>query len=210
MPLLAKYHRLMISPLVLFQRLQSDLHVRFLRRQGAVVASSVRIIGQPLIKLRAGSTLTIGAGTRIVSDSRRTALGVNHPVVIRTFTANAEIVIGEHVGISGGSICAARKIEVGTGTMLGANVTIADTDFHPVEHASRRYEPMPVTSIDDAVIIGRNVFIGAGAYILKGTVLGDHCVVGAGAVVKGRFAAGTVVAGNPATVLRVLEFAKVP
>ena len=41
--------------------------------------------------------------------------------------------------------------------------------------------------------------------ILKGTELGDGCVVGAGAVVSGKFEAGSVIVGNPARVIRQLE-----
>ncbi|MFJ6283098.1 acyltransferase [Pseudarthrobacter oxydans] len=195
----------MASPLIILQRLQSELYVRSMRRQGVVVASTARLIGKPIVHLKAGSALRIGARVRLISDSRRTALGVNHPVVLRALSPNAVITIGDDVGISGGSICAAYRVEIGRGTMLGANVTIADTDFHPLDHEWRRYEPTPTASPDDAVTISHNVFIGTGATILKGTVLGPHCVVGAGAVVKGQFEAGTVLAGNPARALRTLK-----
>ena len=52
------------------------------------------------------------------------------------------------------------------------------------------------------MVIGKNCFIGCNALILKGTRLGDGCVVGAGAVVSGEFPAGCVIAGNPAHVIR--------
>ena len=54
------------------------------------------------------------------------------------------------------------------------------------------------------ISIGKNCFIGCNALILKGTVLGDNCVVGAGAVVSGKFEPNSVIAGNPAKVIRVL------
>jgi acetyltransferase-like isoleucine patch superfamily enzyme len=40
--------------------------------------------------------------------------------------------------------------------------------------------------------------------ILKGSVIGDNCIVGAGSVVSGSFANNSVIAGNPATVIRVI------
>lgn len=50
--------------------------------------------------------------------------------------------------------------------------------------------------------VGNNVFIGVGAILLPGTVIGDDCVIGAGAVVTGSIPAGSVAAGNPARVVR--------
>ncbi|MEJ6719067.1 MAG: DapH/DapD/GlmU-related protein, partial [Akkermansiaceae bacterium] len=52
------------------------------------------------------------------------------------------------------------------------------------------------------VVIGRKCFIGARAIILKGVTVGDHAVIGAGSVVTRDVASNTVVAGNPATVIR--------
>ena len=54
------------------------------------------------------------------------------------------------------------------------------------------------------VVIGKNCFVGCNALILKGTRLGDGCIVGAGAVVSGEFPAGSVIAGNPARVIRTV------
>ena len=54
-------------------------------------------------------------------------------------------------------------------------------------------------------MIGKNCFIGCNSIILKGTVLGDGCVVGAGAVVCGKFEDNCVIAGNPARVIKRLE-----
>lgn len=51
------------------------------------------------------------------------------------------------------------------------------------------------------ISVGRHCFIGARAMILPGTVLGDGCVVGAQAVVKGVFPAGSIIAGNPGKVI---------
>lgn len=48
-----------------------------------------------------------------ISDSRRTVLGINDPVVIRTVSKNGRLTIGEDVGISGGSIRAAHRVGIG-------------------------------------------------------------------------------------------------
>jgi len=184
------------------QRVASELLIRRLRKAGAVFAYGARFLGSPIVELAPGSSLEVGERARLISDSRDTALGVSHPVILRTLTPAARIVLGDDVGISGGTICAALSVTVGSGTMLGANVTVADTDFHPVDHPARRYAPMPDSQPEDAVTIGNNVFVGTGAIILKGTTIGDNCVVGAGSIVKGAFPAGSILAGNPARVVR--------
>jgi maltose O-acetyltransferase len=48
------------------------------------------------------------------------------------------------------------------------------------------------------VEIGRSVFIGARAIVLKGVTIGDGAVIGAGAVVTRDVEPGSIVAGNPA------------
>ena len=50
--------------------------------------------------------------------------------------------------------------------------------------------------------IGRNCFIGGRAMILPGVEIGDGCIVGAGAVVTKSVPPGSIVAGNPARILR--------
>lgn len=52
------------------------------------------------------------------------------------------------------------------------------------------------------VKIGDNCFVGAGAIILPGTTIGNYCIVGAGAIVKGTFPDHSVIAGNPAKVIK--------
>ncbi|MBQ9208893.1 MAG: hypothetical protein IJ149_04835 [Oscillospiraceae bacterium] len=55
------------------------------------------------------------------------------------------------------------------------------------------------------VTIGDNVFIGIKAIILMGTVIGNNSIVGAGAVVKGKFPDGVVIPGNPAKVMCTID-----
>ena len=54
--------------------------------------------------------------------------------------------------------------------------------------------------------IGDNCVIGMGTIILDGAVIGEHCLVGAGALVTGkmRAPAGSLILGNPATVVKEL------
>jgi acetyltransferase-like isoleucine patch superfamily enzyme len=143
----------------------------------------------------------------LISVSFATALGVTHPVVLRTLAPEAKIKIGARVGISGGTICAAKLVLIGEGTLLGANVTIADTDFHSLNsgrRASKNDEDAGVA----AVTIGKNVFIGTNAIILKGVTIGDNTVIGAGSVVTKSIPPNVVAAGNPCRTIKTLAVAE--
>jgi acetyltransferase-like isoleucine patch superfamily enzyme len=50
--------------------------------------------------------------------------------------------------------------------------------------------------------IGRRCFIGARSIILPGVTVGDHCIVAAGSVVTADMPANSIIAGNPARVIR--------
>jgi len=168
------------------------------RRANVDIGSGVLFYGRPLINTARGSRVRIGDGASLVSRNSRNPLGVNHRVVIRALLPGAEISIGPGTGISGGAICAATSVTIGAGCLFGANVTVVDTDFHPISSPTRATDPIPAPKPEDRVVIGDNVFLGTGATILKGVSIGDNCVVGAGAVVTRDCEPGTIVAGNPA------------
>lgn len=101
----------------------------------------------------------------------------------------------------------AQRIAIGKHCLLAARVSVRDFDGHPLDAGRRRAnEPTPPEGIRP-ICIGNDVWIGAGAIILKGVRIGDRAVIGAGAVVTRDVAADTVVAGNPARVVKHLESA---
>lgn len=55
------------------------------------------------------------------------------------------------------------------------------------------------------VVIGDNVFVGMRSMLLKNTIIGNNCVIGAGSVVKGRIPDNSVAAGNPARVIMSID-----
>jgi acetyltransferase-like isoleucine patch superfamily enzyme len=159
-----------------------------------------RVFGAPVIQRVRGSEIVIGDGVELRSSLQSNPLAPNHPVILATRTSHATIRIGNDCGLTAATIVAAERVELGERVLVGANATIVDTDFHPLDPVARRERHAPGRHA--AVRIEDDVFIGMNSIILKGTTLGAGCVVGAGSVVCGSFSAGTVVAGNPARVVR--------
>ena len=102
--------------------------------------------------------------------------------------------IGKGVFVNHSLTCMAiGGITIGDGTMIGPHVIIA-TDNHDLQNK--------MILVCKSVVIGKNVWIGAGARILPGVHIGDNAVIGAGSVVTKNVEADTVVAGVPAKFIK--------
>jgi len=141
-----------------------------------------KFYGFPKVFKHKGSKIVIGLNFENRNWGYSNPLGINHPTIFCTWKNNAIIKIGNNVGISGGSIVAANMIEIGDGTIIGANSTIIDTDFHPIKSNNRKYDKKNITS--KPVKIGKNVFIGMNSIILKGVSISDDSVIPAGSIVR--------------------------
>ncbi len=161
----------------------------------------VVLLGLPIISKVKGSSIILGKGVTLVSKSKHNVAGINHPVILATLTEKAIIRIGK-VGISGSSVCAATKIEIGDYSGLGANSNVYDTDFHPIDAIIRRENNSIVNAVSQPVIIGENVWVASNCTILKGVVIGDNAIIGACSVVTRNVSENTIVAGNPAREIR--------
>ena len=173
-------------------------------REGVVADESVVYHGAPIIARAHESRIEIGARTVLCSHPAYTALGVSHPVVLRTLRPGAMIRIGADVGISGATICAAKSVEIGMQVLLGSDVMIFDTDFHALRAINRRFNNDMADIPAVPVVIDKNVFIGTGTIILKGVTIGANSVIGAGSVVIHSIPENVIAAGNPARVIREL------
>ena len=165
---------------------------------------NLKLKGCPVIFNKKGATLSIGNDVTIKSSFLSNLVGLYQRTIIVTRTPEARIKIGNHVGISGATIYARDCIEIGDYTNIGGNVKILDNDFHPLDAEARRQDIKEQIGVKP-VRIGKDCFIGCNALILKGTILGDDCVVGAGSVVNGTFEDHCVIAGNPARIIRRLN-----
>ncbi|MFD1554816.1 DapH/DapD/GlmU-related protein [Paraburkholderia silviterrae] len=87
-------------------------------------------------------------------------------------------------------------IDIADEVMIGPNVSLI-TSGHPIEPSQRRNGV-----IAKPIVIERNVWIAAGAIIIGGVTVGENSVVAAGSVVARDVPPNTLVAGNPAKVIR--------
>ena len=110
---------------------------------------------------------------------------------------NSKLVIDDNSGFSGVSIYCSVSIRIGKFVTCGGNVSIWDTDFHPLDYMDRRQNLSEKTN-SLPIEIGDDVFIGANSIILKGVKIGDRSIIGAGSVVMRNTADGYLYFGNPA------------
>jgi acetyltransferase-like isoleucine patch superfamily enzyme len=172
----------------------------WLRAHGIEVGSACKFYGKPHLHRHRNSRIVLGDYVENRNWPFCNAVGIAHATILTTLAEGARLIVGDHVGISGGAIAAMELVRIGAYTLVGADCLIADNDFHPVAAENRRYsrENIGVAPIN----IGRNVFIGARSVILKGTSIGDDSIVAAGSIVRGTFPPRSLIAGNPARLVK--------
>lgn len=143
-----------------------------------------------------------GPGTVIFGDDCIVIGSRLAPVTPYTHSAEAVLRFANRVVLNGTRFGCMQRIEVGEGCLL-ADARIMDADFHALEpQGKHRWQTSGVTK---PVIIGPNVWVCAGAMILKGVAVGANSVIAAGAVVARDIPPNVVVAGNPARVVKQLS-----
>jgi len=149
------------------------------------------------IRFHAGSLLEIGEGSimegRLVSERD-----------------GASITIGRNTFIGGSLIASATRIEVGDDVLISWGCNIVDHNSHAIAWGQRKHDVRDwyhnkkdwTHVIVKPVKIGNKSWLGLNVIVLKGVEVGEGAVVAAGSVVTKNVPAWTVVAGNPAKVIR--------
>ena len=117
---------------------------------------------------------------------------------------NSSINIGENTVINNSaSIIADRgNINIGKDCLIGSNFTCINSDFHSISPDDRLN---PDKAISKDINIENNVFIGSDVTILKGVTIKENCVIGCGSIVTKSFDKNSVIAGNPAKLIKVIK-----
>jgi len=139
----------------------------------------------PLIEVQEGAVLTINNNVLLAPN---THIQVNK---------GGEITIGERddtitAFAYGCKIGAAQSIRIGSGCWISWDVLIMDSAGHPI-NGEIKISP---------ISIGNHVLVTAKAIILKGVEIGEGSIIATGAVVTKIVPPGSLVAGNPAKVIR--------
>jgi acetyltransferase-like isoleucine patch superfamily enzyme len=152
----------------------------------------------------------------------------NHSIVYENAEisayGNGTIQIGDCAVLGDLKIVSRYQIKIGRRFLSSWNVFIQDFDPHPISAEDRarqveaicgsfrpRYAPHSFQENFDwsppgeAIEIGDDVWIGANSTLLKGVKIGNGCIVATGSVVVGgTFPDGSLIAGNPAKLVKAL------
>jgi acetyltransferase-like isoleucine patch superfamily enzyme len=174
---------------------------------GVKFAEGLRPYGFPIIFRHRSASITLGRHVVLNSNPRVNLAGILRKVTLVAMSSGSEIIIGDHTGLSGAVIFAAKSVRIGSYVHIGVNTVIYDTDFHPLDWRARRDNDSSQVPVSP-VIIEDDVWIGGNSIILKGVHIGRAAVIGAGSVVTCNIPEGTVWAGNPARFIKNISLTK--
>jgi acetyltransferase-like isoleucine patch superfamily enzyme len=162
---------------------QRELHERLRGLENVELHERCFIAEEAAIFAEPHRAVRVGEGASVAA----------HAFVHGPVTLGAHVSVNPHVTLDGGR----KGILIGAGTRIATRASLFAFD-HGLDPALEIRE-QPVRS--RGIVIGCDVWIGAQATVTDGVEIGDHAVVGAGAVVTRDVAPWAVVGGVPARVL---------
>lgn len=176
-------------------------------------------------KLLRRATMVPGAGTKVARSARiRNILGDCEAISagkncylageLLVFAHGGKIRMGDWCYVGEGSrIWSSSLVELGDRVLVSNDCFIVDSQTHPL-NAKQRHDqfvqimrlghPTHISLGERPVRIGSDVLLGAKAIVLRGVSIGQGAIVGAGSVLTKDVPEWTIVAGNPARVIREL------
>lgn len=156
-------------------------------RKNVTIENDVTIDGYAKNKLIFGNNVKVGAYSLVSCTSHLSKYGVG-----LTIGNNSAFGRFTEFGAAGG-------IEIGNDVIAGSYISF-HSENHNFSDSSLLIREQGVTS--KGIKIGNNVWIGAKATFLDGAIIGNNCVVAAGAVVNGIFPNNVIIGGVPAKILK--------
>lgn len=182
-----------------------------------ILYTIAKIVKRPYGKLQPTCNAKIHKSSKV--DMHKVLLKQNCSVIIDEQSLIEGSLICEREGVSisigkrvfmNGTLIAAQNIEIGDDVLIAWGVTIVDHNSHSTSFSHRsedvvnwRVNKKDWTHVKISPIkISSKVWIGFNSIILKGVTIGEGAVIGAGSVVTKDVSAWTIVAGNPARLIR--------
>jgi acetyltransferase-like isoleucine patch superfamily enzyme/ubiquinone/menaquinone biosynthesis C-methylase UbiE len=185
----------------------NDLFSFFLRK--ATVERDFSKIKAPLT---CGKNSRIGQQNILFKNNCRVIVGDNSLIEgqILFDKEDATVIIGDRSFIGGSRLVCAQEISVGDDVLIAWGCTIVDHNSHSIHWEERKNDVMNWAQgkkdwthvITAPVKIGNKAWIGFNTIIMKGITIGEGAVIGAGSVVTKDVPPYTVVAGNPAKIIK--------
>ncbi len=147
-------------------------------------------IGKP-IYIRNGKNIILGNKVRIYPGMRAEIVDKNSYLAIGN-----NVSIGQNFHV----VSYGEKLEIGDNTTISGNVLITNCD-HSYSNIGIHILQQPLKR--NTTRIGEGCFIGYGAVIQAGTILGKQCIIGANSVVRGNFPDYAVIVGSPARIIKI-------
>lgn len=158
--------------------------------KNVTIENNTIIDGYALEKLSIGHGSRIGAYSLVSCTSHLSKYGVGLKM-----GNNSAIGRFTEFGAAGG-------IEIGDDVIMGAYISF-HSENHNFMDTTKLIREQGVSS--KGIKIGNDVWVGAKVTFLDGSVIGNHCVVAAGAVVKGVFPDHSVIGGVPAKIIKTIS-----
>lgn len=117
------------------------------------------------------------------------------------FFGYGKIIIGKNVSLNGCWIGCQKSVKIGDDCLI-SDCYLLDTDYHNLEPHLRHAPPRD--KVAAPITIGKNVWIGANATVMKGVNIGENSVIGLGSVVRKSVPPNVVVIGNPQQIVKSL------
>ena len=165
--------------------ISNKLNILF--RKNVTIENSVTIDGYAKNKLIFGDNVKIGSFSLVTCTSHLSKYGTG-----LTIGNNSAFGRFTEFGAAGG-------IEIGNDVIAGSYISF-HSENHIFSDSSKLIREQGVTS--KGIKIGNNVWIGAKATFLDGSVIGNNSVVAAGAVINGVFPNNVIVGGVPAKIIK--------
>jgi len=173
-------------------------------RRNCSIGLAFRMRGYVQWQCHPNSTVKIGDNVQIISGVGRNPLGRSQLSSVR-LDDNAELHIGSNSGLTNVTIWCKSRIHIGRDVKVGGGAIFIDSNMHSLNFLDRRSTDKDLAAtISSPIIVGNDVFIGTGAVIMKGVVIGDRSIIAAFSVVTKDIPSGEIWGGNPARLIRKL------